>query len=202
VRKKLANARLCGRVSPQANIEPSAGDASNGPANSNGHPHTKNETDIPLRESSPKHRALLARRVELAVAQKNAVPIAKFDIADVAWLYKETMARLNYYQKRVNEGKDLEAAHDFCGYVFQADLQKLFRLSGAGGFADADAMNAKRKELEYQIHEMWRTCKVIKRYDEGAVEALNRKVDMLLEALSKQGELPPNVVRLLGPSKE
>lgn len=204
MRKKLANPALCGRVSPQANIEPSAGDVSNGPAKSNVHPYTKNETDTPLREPSPKQKALLRYRREQDVALRDMVPKAKFDAVDLAWFYRETMARLSHYQRRVNQGKDLEAAQDFCSYVFNAGMEKLFHYCGEGSTVDPVALTVKRKELEYQIHESWRTCKVLKKYDEGEMDAMNRKVDMLVqfvESLAKQGELPSNVVRLLGPSK-
>jgi len=128
------------------------------------------------------------RRIEKVKAGVAALPKPKFDIVDAAVLYRETVRELEFYQKRVNEGLDLEAAHRFCNYVRNSLLEKFFKLNApdcALGWMEADKVREVAGAMDWQIREMWRTCKVVKKYDEGQVEALNRKSDEQAAQLQK-----------------
>lgn len=169
-------------------LEPTKASAPNGlPANRL--PFPKHETKQQLRKRRP------IAEVKAGIA---ALPKPKFDMVDTARLYRETVMELEYYQKRVNEGLDLEPAHRFCLFVFNSLLWKLFMLNASDdllGIMDGQRVHQMQKDMLYQIREMWRTCKVVKKYDEGQVEALNRKIDMLAEQMGK-AERPGNVIPL------
>src|SRR5580765_8812520 len=91
-----------------ARLEPDTGETSNGlqaSYHASGLPSPKNE---------PKQRLRKRRPIAEVKAGIAALPKPKFDMVDTARLYRETVMELEYYQKRVNEGLDLEPAHRFC----------------------------------------------------------------------------------------
>src|SRR4051794_17398096 len=114
--KTLAKSDNSTNLNTLAALEPKSGELPNGTE--------------PKGSQTPKHepKTVLRKRASIEEVKANiaALPKAKFDVADVACLYRETMLRFENYQRRVNEGLDLEAAHEFCSFVFNSGLEKLF----------------------------------------------------------------------------
>jgi len=106
------------------------------------------------------------------------------------WLWKEVSLRLQVFSRRVQEGRDAEAASEFARFVRNAGLVRLIALSGAKGGAyavDAPALDkAVSRLLDDCIAPLngrvpqTRASAVVASY-----ESLERKLDGLTEAVAK-----------------
>jgi len=125
-------------------------------------------------------------------AEQPAQSVSMNDCLDerLYWLWKEVSLRLQVFSRRVQEGRDAEAASEFARFVRNAGIVRLMALSGAkdGVYAvDAPALDkAVSRLLDDCIAPLngrvpqTRASAVVASY-----ESLERKLDGLTEAVAK-----------------
>lgn len=198
-RKKLQKSGAGATVWALAAVEPRSGHARNEstlPRNPLAGLQNSHEiTNAPMRTKWQQQQDKACSKARAAVL---ALSSAKYHVGDVAWLYRETLLQLEQYKRRVDEGNDLEAAHTFCQYLFTSGIEKLLIANASAACVDSEGLARKRKELHSQIRDMWARCKVVRTYNEGHVEALNRKVDELTAQVAKlvRRNQPRNVIQI------
>jgi hypothetical protein len=119
------------------------------------------------------------------------VAFDKTDISDLAWWYKETITQLNFYDKRVRECQDLEAARRFANYVTWSGMVKLCKRYSQDVPVKIDGAHLewKAKELEQRVQDLWRTGKVKQDISETQLEQINHKMDLMAGRLAQL--MPP-----------
>jgi hypothetical protein len=110
------------------------------------------------------------------------------DKTTLAWMWNETRNRLDSLSRRVNEGKDLDAAREFANYVQWSGMCKLFdQYAGGSGPLKIDGafLRWKAEELERTVQEIWQSGKIQPQIPLAEVEAINRKLDLIAAHVSK-----------------
>ena len=114
------------------------------------------------------------------------------DIADMHWLWKETYNRLADLRARVNEGRDVMAASEFCRWIQFSGLLKLFRENAQDGFFKVDAaiLETNIKELLALCNYRFRTGDKEPTLHKTELESMREKIDKMAGYLSRLTAAP------------
>jgi len=120
-----------------------------------------------------------------------------FDSVDLHWLYVQTVGQLNIYERRVREGKSLEAALDFAQFVIWSGLPKLME-----AHSQPDPLKVDGAFLRYRANELQ---EIVRSNFKGEpvpvvnlteLEKINHKLDLIAGRVAmiapapEVGELP------------
>jgi len=108
------------------------------------------------------------------------------------WMWKETMQRLDVFQKRVEDCKDIDAASDFARWLRMSGLLWLFTENPQREplLVDGPAMERAIVKLVQTCGDQWKRG-ASRTVQASEIEKLNFKVDVLAQTL---GRLLPGVV--------
>jgi len=103
------------------------------------------------------------------------------------WLWRETVNRLDSLQRRVNEGRDLDAAVEFARYILWSKLPDILKPHDCDGFLKVDSsfLRWKAEELQRCVTECYRLGKGAQRGEQTQLEAISRKLDLIAGQISK-----------------
>jgi len=103
------------------------------------------------------------------------------DTANLHWLYRETMNRLDLHARRVAEGRDLQAAKEFASYVTFSGLVKLFKAFPQPEPLKVDGylLEHAAKELTYLVTERYRTNNTQAQIGMTELEKINHKLELI-----------------------
>jgi hypothetical protein len=116
-----------------------------------------------------------------------------------AKIYRETMNRLSSLQNRVNEGKDLDFALEFCRYVFWSGVIELleYHASTASGLEVSGAnLRTRVKQLQQDIQDRFRKSNTSPKIELSELEKINHKLDLIAGRISQFH--PPTKTEELG----
>jgi hypothetical protein len=134
------------------------------------------------------HRLNGARSKGRQFPNSERVPsMLSFNEATLHWLWKETMNRLDIYRRRVDEGKDLDAAREFCQYVLWSQLVKLFKEHPAPEPLKVDGalLEWTAQELQRTVQDRWRREDHKPQVHQTKLEAINEKLDLIAGRLAQ-----------------
>jgi hypothetical protein len=109
------------------------------------------------------------------------------DRADAAWLWQEAVNRLESLSFRVREGRDLEAAAEFCRFILFSRVDKLLQPFAGDGGAKVDPayLMWKAKDLLQQVQDLHSSGKVPEKANSSAMEGILHKLDMIAGHVAK-----------------
>lgn len=108
---------------------------------------------------------------------------------DRAWLariYRESITRIEQYEREVNDGNELQAALNFGGFILWSGVVSLLRRHAqASPKIDGDFLRWKAEELQRQVRERWRDSDQRARLDKDQIAGINRRLDMLAAQVAR-----------------
>jgi len=128
------------------------------------------------------------------------VALTVIDEADLHWLWKETVARLDRLAGLVREGKSVAEAADFCKWLQFSGLSKLFQVfpQAAPCVVDHVVIEKKIRDLLFECGELFRGGKADPKYAASDIAEINRKLDIIAAHVS---QFPPPFVATTEPGK-
>jgi len=99
-------------------------------------------------------------------------------------LWHHTMLRVESLTRRVNEGKDIEAAADFARWLRVSGLVRLFEANPQREplLVDGATMDAQLTDLILACGEQWKS-NAPRMVNASEIEKLNHKIDVMAQAL-------------------
>jgi len=96
------------------------------------------------------------------------------------WLYKEAINKLASFERRVREGKDVEAAREFCAWLLFSKLDDILKPHDCQGALKVDSgqLRYRAEQLQREVQDAWRSGKV-SHVDASALDGINRKLDLI-----------------------
>lgn len=128
----------------------------------------------------------LVDKPDIIISETTAGLTVAVDKHTLAWLFRETMTKLEVYARRVDEGKDVQAASEFARWVRMSGLVKLFAANPQG---EPLAIDAKR--VETQIDTILTGCArqwkagAVGKVELAAIEAISQKLDLIAGHVAK-----------------
>src|SRR5450759_2817873 len=120
-------------------------------------------------------------------SESESLDSGKYGRHNLARFWKETANKLDSFRARVQEGKDLEAAREFCAYVIWSGMLRMFDaypqefpLKVDGAF-----LRFKAEDLQREIQERWRSGKNAPSIQFSEVQSINHKLDLIAGHLAK-----------------
>jgi len=109
------------------------------------------------------------------------------DSVKMHWMWRETIARLDVYAKRVSESKDLEAALEFGNYLLSSGLVKFFDSipQPAPLTVDGPFLRWRVNELLQAVRSRYRTNDSQPHVEASELEAISRKLDLIAAGVAK-----------------
>jgi len=105
----------------------------------------------------------------------------------IAWLYRETLRRVEAFEGRVREGRDLDAALSFAGFVINSGIAHLCKPYSQDGPFRIDGAH-----LQWRCEELQRSARdgLIRQGRSVALpetynEVINRKLDVIAGYMSR-----------------
>lgn len=97
------------------------------------------------------------------------------------------MRRLDSYQDRVNEGKDLAAAVEYARYILWSKLAQVMRPHDCDGAlkVDSSLMRWKAEELQRSVCDLYSSGKYVPRGEQAQLDRINQKLDLIAGRLSQ-----------------
>jgi hypothetical protein len=157
--------------------------------------------DFPARVRKDAHTGSRSHSVKLKPPTRDSATLAKAQIssthetlemrtlhkADWHWFWRETVNRLDSLQQRVNEGKDLDAAVEFARFVLWSKMADLLKPQDCDGMLKVDSafLRWKAEELQRSVCDAYRTGKAAPRGEQGQLDAIGHKLDIIAGQLSK-----------------
>lgn len=114
-----------------------------------------------------------------------------------AKIYRETMNRLSSLQNRVNEGKDLEFALEFCRYIFWSGIIELleYHASTQSGLEVSGAnLRTRVKQLQEDVQRRFVKSNTSPKVELSELEKINHKLDLIAGRISQLS--PPKIETL------
>ena len=153
--------------------------------------HTSHEPKMPWRDFRPTAEKASSFGLEPGIQPSERQSVSS-DLAEMRWLYAETIRRLETYQQRVNEGRDLEAALDFARYILGARLEKILEpfntpVSNIPGDYKVDSAHLawKARELQRSVQDCYAYGKASPEGYTGVLEGIHHKLDILAAHIAK-----------------
>jgi hypothetical protein len=115
----------------------------------------------------------------------------------IIWtLYRETTAQLDMFLRRVQEGKDISAAHDFARYVTWSAIGKLCMKFGSASPlpVDGSLLMWKAEELIRRCQERYITGDSKPHIELTELEKINRNIEVLACQVAKLSAPAPEKV--------
>ena len=143
-----------------------------------------NAADAPQTGPQPKQPSVSTSDRSWRKANVSPVPV---EPQQLRWFWQETFNRLSSLNRRVQEGKDLEAAREFCAYLLWSGVLEVFASITPEGISHVDwpHLRWKAEELQREVQERWRSGKNNPNIEVAELEAINRKLDLIAGHVSK-----------------
>lgn len=104
----------------------------------------------------------------------------------LAWTYQETMRTLERYQRRVREGKELQAALEFGKYAQWSGLVPLMRYYAQDKpKIDGATLDQAAQDLQSAARDRMASSNLGVAWDQSQWEAVNRKLDLIAAQVGK-----------------
>ena len=109
------------------------------------------------------------------------------DIAQLHWIWLETSQKLESYRRRVQEGRDIDAAVEFAKFVFWSGIPKLMEANPhpAPLLVDGALLRSKAQELIELCNERYRTRNLDPMLSAKEFKSLHEKIDLLAGYVSQ-----------------
>lgn len=109
------------------------------------------------------------------------------ELGNMHWLYKETMSRLEWYDKAVSEGRDLDAANDFARYILNSQLGRILKPFDNSGVLKVDSsfLVWSASELRSRVCSLWSRGKVAPKAEATHLESIHHKLDLIAGQLAR-----------------
>lgn len=103
-------------------------------------------------------------------------------------MWRETINRLDFYTRCVQEGQGLDAARNFANYVQWSGMCKLFEAfpcSESLVKVDGPFLRWKAEELERTVQDIWRTGKHEAKVEASRLDEINHKLNLIAGRLAQ-----------------
>jgi hypothetical protein len=108
------------------------------------------------------------------------------DVVDLARVYRESICRIEQYERLVNDGQELEGALKFGGFIIWSGIVGLCRRHAqACPKIDGDFLRWKAEELQRQVREKWSAHDQRAKLDEKQIAGINRRLDTLAAQVAR-----------------
>jgi hypothetical protein len=113
-------------------------------------------------------------------------------VATYHWLWKETINKIDSFRKRVQEGKDLDAAREFCAFVLWSGIIKILKPHDNTGVLKIDSafLEWSAEELQREVQERWRTGRNIQTVQITELQRIHDKLDVIAGRIAQMPTLP------------
>lgn len=109
------------------------------------------------------------------------------DLSSLARIYSETTRKLEEYLHRVREGRDLQPALEFAGWVLWSGITMLCsRHAQAMPKIDGSHLRWKAEELQRLVRDKFRDPKSLPQIPMTQLQALNHKMDVLAALVARR----------------
>lgn len=107
----------------------------------------------------------------------------------ICWLariYGEAIAKLDQYEKRVNEGTDLQAALEFSGWILWSGLTKLMQMHARQSpKIDGDFLRWRAEELQRNVREKWQHPNKPPQVPLAVLQSIEHKLDLIAAQIQR-----------------
>ena len=106
---------------------------------------------------------------------------------DAHWFWKEAINRLESLRLRVTEGRDCDAAIEFCRFILWSHIDKLLLPYENKGELKVDVafLRWKAEDLQQQVLELYRTGKASAQANQSSMQAILHKLDIIAGHVAK-----------------
>jgi hypothetical protein len=109
------------------------------------------------------------------------------DVVDLSRIYRESLARIDQYERLVNDGQELEGALKFGGFLIWSGIVSLCRRYAQPEHPkiDGDFLRWKAEELQRQVREKRNDRDQRAKLDEKQIAGINRRLDILAAQVAR-----------------
>jgi len=111
----------------------------------------------------------------------DTLPLGMLDRSHYAWLYRETLGKLERHEKLAREGKDLEASLSFASFVVNSGIPAILR-----PFSQDVPVKIDAAHLQWRAEELQRTVRQFyihqghkPEIEMSVMESINHKLDLI-----------------------